>query len=124
MSEQLNTTPLIKPVVILPKNAMSLKDMGLLREAGICVVECDKPEDVRYLDPPPMGYSEVDKAAIQLFRSVMTGEMGYPPFRGNMAEAYAAMLLKGLPPEKSRPPAVPSVPAVPPKPRRGRPPKQ
>ncbi len=65
----------LKPVVILPPKSMTKADMQQLREAGICVVECKKPSEVRFLDPPPCGYELRNQAAIKMFLKIVNNEV-------------------------------------------------
>lgn len=68
-------TKQIKPVVILKTGTMSRKDIGVLRKNGLCVVESDAPDDVRFMEPITSGYESAERAAIELFQSVMqTGD--------------------------------------------------
>src|SRR5262245_57081515 len=62
----------MKPVIILPCEAMSKEDIELLRANDICVVEADDPDAVRFMEPPPSGdYDVVDRGAIELGRWIL-----------------------------------------------------
>ena len=61
----------MKPVIILPVEHVSKDDIAELRANGFCVIEAKEPDSVRFMEPPPMGYSEQEKAAIKLCRHLL-----------------------------------------------------
>lgn len=84
----------MKPMVILPKGLMVEEDMQRLRDNGICVVECEDPDAVRFMDPPPgVGYERCELAAIELSRRVLssTGHLDTK----DLASLYVKILLDG-----------------------------
>lgn len=60
------------PILIVPKRSMTKADIRLLRLNGICVVEAQEPSAVRFIEPPMMGYSHEERAAIKLSRFLMS----------------------------------------------------
>jgi hypothetical protein len=88
----------IKPVVILVEGSMSKRDIQRLRSNGLCVVESKNPSNVRFLDPPPFGYSQQEEAAIELSRVLLTeGKIGSCTHRAAIGSMYADILLRGDP---------------------------
>jgi hypothetical protein len=86
----------IKPVVVLAKGEVSKRDIKRLNDNGLCVVEANDPSKVRFIDPPPEGYAVQERAAIQLFRSLMS-RSGFSLSRAGLSELYADILLEGWP---------------------------
>lgn len=84
----------MKPVIVLPKEEMLEEDIEHLRENGLCVVECEHPESVRFMEPPPGGYGESERAAIELFRHLMS-ERKWNINRASLAEMWCDILTKG-----------------------------
>lgn len=93
----------VQPIVILPLDTMSAEHQQLLRDNGICVVECSDPDLVRFLEPPPADYSVAERAAIELFRRVRGREGSL--FRSDLNALYIDILLRGS--KMERPPEVP-----------------
>ena len=92
MSEQIK----IKPVLILPTGDMSKRDINQLRRNGICVVEAKTPEQVRFCEPPPHGYSVQERGAIALFRYVMSASANLGNWsRMELRAKYAELLIAG-----------------------------
>jgi hypothetical protein len=60
----------MKPVIVIPQKCMSKADIAELRKAGFCVVEAQDPSLVRFIEPPPMGYSVQEQAAVKLCRCI------------------------------------------------------
>ncbi len=89
----------MKPVIILPEGEMKRSEIKKLEANGICVVETQNPEQVRFVDPPPFGYSVQERAAIQLFRQLMRNK-SFMVSRERFAEMYTDILLAGFLPEK------------------------
>lgn len=67
----MNTNQRMRPVIILPPGEITKEDIAILRENGMCVVEAKDPSKVRFVEPPPLGYSVQERAAIALCRWVM-----------------------------------------------------
>ncbi len=61
----------MRPVIILPKGEMSAEDMARLNANDFCVVEAEHPENVRFMEPPPEGYTGQERAAIRLCRTIL-----------------------------------------------------
>lgn len=96
----------MKPMIILPPNAMSDHNIGLLRENGICVVVAKNPSDVKFLDPIPSvaSRSQIEAAAIALSRKILKCGTYNEESRSNFARLYVDLLVKGTPldPEKEK----------------------
>jgi len=65
---------------------------------------------VRFCEPPPNGYSEQEKAAIQLCRHVMTQHSDVSWTKRQLAERLADFFISGSP--LQAPARVPSVPTT------------
>lgn len=65
----------MQPMIILPLEMMSERDIQALRDNGICVVEAKDPSKIKFVDPIPAVSSrtQVENAAIQLSRCVLSG---------------------------------------------------
>lgn len=87
----------MKPVIILPKGAVSAEDIAKLGENGICCIEAEAPEDVRFMEPPPNGYTEAEKAAIALFRFVMKHQPDQTWTKRELGHLFAQMIISGTP---------------------------
>ena len=90
----------VKPVILLQYRSISKANIKLLRDNGLCVVECKDPTKVRFMDPPPMSYSVQELAAIELARGLLRD--GKLPGHGYNVKAacgalYAEILLRGDP---------------------------
>lgn len=94
-----NGLPRIKPIIILPKGEMSKKDIATLNANHLCVVEAKDPSKVRFVDPPPEGYTVQEKAAIQLFRTI-AAKASFQINRSSFAEMYVDIILQGMIPER------------------------
>lgn len=85
----------IKPTIILPTGLMSRDDIELLRQDGFfCVVECNDPDQVRFLEPPPDGYDRMELAAIELCR-VLLRKNNIQLSRGELSSMYVDILMRG-----------------------------
>lgn len=89
----------MKPVVILPKGAMSKEDIQRLNDNDFVVVEAEAPEDVRFCEPPAMGYSVQERAAISLCRYLMSNR-SYNLNFGEISSLYAQFIIRGSPLEQ------------------------
>lgn len=89
----------IKPIIILPRGEMSKKDIATLNANHLCVVEAKDPSKVRFVDPPPEGYTVQEKAAIELFRAI-AAKPAFQINRSSFAEMYVDIILKGMIPER------------------------
>lgn len=85
----------IKPTMILPKGQVSREDIDKLNENGLCVVEAEDPSLVRFMEPPPEGYSLRELSAIQLFRVVMASRGNTNWSRMELATKFAEILIEG-----------------------------
>lgn len=65
----------MKPMMIIPPDTMSVEDIALLRENGICVVVSKHPEKLKFVDPLPAmeNRTQIQTAAIRLSRMVING---------------------------------------------------
>lgn len=89
-------TTRMKPIVILPEGAMKPRDVKKLTDNGICVVEAKDPSLVRFMEPPPDGYSVQERAAISLFRRLVARN-AFNVDRRQFAEMYCDIILEGFP---------------------------
>ena len=105
-SSHCSTPDRVKPIIVLETGMMSEDDMNRLRDNGICVVESETPDMVRFIDPPVTGYDKMELAAIELFRRCMS-QSGWQLQRKSMSEQWATILMDG---EKMA--KLPSVPKV------------
>ena len=80
----------MKPVIILPEGMMSKADKSRLNANDFCVVECKDPSLVRFQEPPPLGYSAQEKAAIQLCRWILSHTLGSTSFNKQELSAKLA----------------------------------
>ena len=91
----------MKPLIILPKGAMSSKDKEKLTKNGICVVESEQPGLVKFVDSVPeiASRTQIEQAAIQLSRKVLDkNTWGYNSgTEKEMAKLYIDLLIKGTP---------------------------
>lgn len=106
----------MKPVIILPIGTMKKKDIQQLRENLFCVVEAKKPEDIRFMEPPPQGYSAQEKAAMALCRFVVAQRTDKILYAGHLKEFLCDVLINGSPLQ-----AQPVSPVAPVKPNTARP---
>lgn len=88
----------IKPMMIIPKKAMTKRDIGELRKNGVCVVEAENPLLVRFCEPPPEGYSVQERAAIRLSRFLLSADHNnnYRD-RSDICALYAQLIIEGTP---------------------------
>lgn len=92
-----STTPdRIKPIVVIGTGTMSEDDIHELRSNGICVVESDDPDSLRFIEPPPTGYDRCEWAAIQLFRRLWS-KGSFAVDKRQFAEIYVDILTNGTP---------------------------
>lgn len=95
-----------KPVIVLPPKSMAKKDIEKLNENGFVVVECKDPNLVRFLEPPPLNYSEQEKAAIRLCRVLFSSQQWNATHnRETLTSKFVQILIQGtplsdVPPEK------------------------
>lgn len=87
----------MKPIIILPPDAVSAEDIKVLRENHLCVVVAKDPEAVKFLDPIPAvsSRSEMENAAIQLSRKLLAGQLVGENYRENITRLYVDILVKG-----------------------------
>jgi len=91
----------MKPMIILPPNTMSEKDIEILRKNEICVVVAKDPSRVKFVDPIPAQSSrtEIEGAAIQLSRILLNGQWANQGRdylqQGDFAKLYIQCLMKG-----------------------------
>ncbi len=88
----------IRPVVVLKPGTMKPRDMKMLRSNGICVVECEDPSALRFIEPPVIGdYSLAERAAISLARVLMTETNDVHMSKINNRALFAEILMQGVP---------------------------
>ncbi len=87
----------MKPVIILPKKEMSRADISRQNANGFVVVEATDPSKVRFCEPPPIGYSSQEKAAIGLCRFIMRHTPSSSWTRRDLAETLANIFMEGSP---------------------------
>lgn len=91
----------MKPMIILPPDAMSEENIKLLRENDICVVVASNPAAVRFVDPIPAisSRTDIENAAIQLSRKVLNPGIwnSSSDVPGMLAKLYIECLIKGTP---------------------------
>lgn len=91
----------MKPLIILPKGAMSDKDREELAKNNICVVEAEDPSLVKFVDSIPAiaSRTEMEQAAIQLSRKVLQKDAwGYlSDAPKDLAKMFVDILVKGTP---------------------------
>ena len=87
----------VKPIMILPPNAMSKADIDLLNTNDLCVVIAEDPALVKFVDPLPAQSSrnEVENAAIQLSRRLLHSDSVHS--RGDVTKIFVDLLTKGTP---------------------------
>lgn len=89
----------MKPIIILPPDTISNDDINLLRENGLCVVTSKNPSLVKFIDPIPSVSSrtQIEHAAIQLSRRILTQGVYDRETRGNFSSMFLDFLMKGTP---------------------------
>jgi len=87
----------MKPIIVIPPNTISDRDITLLRENGLCVVKAKDPSKVKFIDPIPCQSSrtEMEDAAIKLSRRLLAGDLVGADYRKNVAALYVDILVKG-----------------------------
>ena len=85
--------------MILPPNVMTAEDVKMLRENDLCVVVAKDPARVKFVDPIPAASSrtQIENAAIQLSRKLLTTHVWDENTRRNVAAMYIDLLVKGTP---------------------------
>lgn len=90
----------MKPMIILPPNAMSSEHMKLLRENHICVVTAKNPAEVKFVDPIPAvsSRSKIEDAAIRFSRKVLNqGYWSTDSTRKELSATFFEILVNGTP---------------------------
>lgn len=90
--------PRMKPIIILPPDAMADDQIQQLRDNGLCVVVAKDPSKVKFLDPIPSAAerTKIEDAAIQLSRKVLaTGYWSHNDTRQNLAATFVDILVSG-----------------------------
>lgn len=87
----------MKPVIVLPKGCMTKEDIRTLRENGFCCVEAEKPDLVRFIEPPPMGYSVQEQAAVKLCRFLRLSSHSSPWSYSTVMTKLAEIMIEGSP---------------------------
>ena len=90
--------PKMKAVIVLPPRTMSKKDMQKLNDNYMIVVEAKDPSLVRFIEPPPMGYTAQQNAAIQLCRLLFSRQFQNTTWnRRELSEKFVDIILTGTP---------------------------
>lgn len=65
----------MKPMIILPPDAMSDEDIQMLRNNGLCVVKSKIPANIKFIDPIPSVScrTQIEDAAIKLSKMLVNG---------------------------------------------------
>jgi hypothetical protein len=86
----------MKPVLILPRDAMSEHDIDLLKENGFCVVIAKKPALVKFLDPIPAisSRTEIEAAAIRTTEHFLNKTNGELYQVAEVKACFVRLLLK------------------------------
>lgn len=95
----MQTEPM-KPIIILPPDAMNSTQIAMLRQNGLCVVTAKDPAAVKFLDPLPAvsARGKIEQAAIALSRKVMSkGFWSNDDTRALMAKTFIDLLVEGTP---------------------------
>lgn len=87
----------MKPVIIIPKGAISREDIERLNANGLCTVEADDPAKVKFLDPIPAAAQrgKVEDAAIMLSRRLL--QLQGSTTKAEVAQMFAAFIIQGTP---------------------------
>lgn len=87
----------VKPIIILPPDAMSADDIKLLRGNELCVVIAKNPALVKFVDPIPAisSRTEIETAAIRLSRRLLNGAVYDENARGTFAKMFVDILIQG-----------------------------
>jgi hypothetical protein len=92
----------MKPMMIVPPKTFSDEDLKMLRDNGLCVVECSEPARVKFVDPMPAVSSrtQIENAAIGLSRLLLNNS---GPWRwnedsvGKFSGMFTKLLIEGTP---------------------------
>lgn len=90
----------MKPIVILPPNAMSEADIQLLRDNGLCVVVAEDPAAVEFVDPLPAASSrnEIERGLLELAQRVMSAEFWNQHAycqRSDVTRVFSEIIMRG-----------------------------
>lgn len=96
-------TKRMAPVIVVPTGEISKEDLALVRENGFCVIEAKNPDAVRFMEPPPNGYSEQERAAIALCRHLMRFEGDRNWTKREIGNLLAQFFIQGSPLEYVEP---------------------
>lgn len=92
----------MKPIIILPPDAVSDEDIKRLNDNDLCVVVAKDPSAVKFVDPIPSASqrTKVEDAAIQLSRKLLTRQafMEHSSVNfGDVARIYVDAIISGTP---------------------------
>lgn len=83
-------------MIIIPPDEMSVEDIERLRANGICVVECQHPERLKFVDAG--ANTSIEQAAIALSRKLMKkGFWQSDDTRKTIAANFVDLLVLGTP---------------------------
>ncbi len=94
VSENKETRP---PLFILARGEMSKGDIAKLNEFGFLTVEAKDPSKIRFAEPPPGDYTEMEKASIRLTRWIMGNNSNATFYKSTIVEKFVQILLEGSP---------------------------
>lgn len=84
----------VKPIIVLPPDAMDKANIAMLRRNGICVVICQKPEQVRFVEAPIGSQDRCERAAVSLFRHIASRTDAYCD-RSKLLATFAKFVVAG-----------------------------
>jgi hypothetical protein len=97
----------IQPMIVLPIGAMTPEDIKVLRDNGICVVECKEPGAIKFIDPIPsaVARTKIEDACIRLSRKILDKHEFHRIFgndlgsidQSNFTRLYVELLVQGTP---------------------------
>lgn len=84
----------MKPTLILPRMAMSMKDMAELRKNGICVVEVSDPNVIKFVDVPLSESDLIERASVYIVRGVINGtvSLGWNDAHEQLKSKFARLI--------------------------------
>jgi hypothetical protein len=96
----------MKPMLILPPNAVSAADIEKLNDNGICTVVAKNPRALKFVDPIPsiMQRTKIEDTAIKFSRKILNRGTGYFPYdsyerasKSDLCVLFVNLLVDGTP---------------------------
>jgi hypothetical protein len=90
----------MKPIIVVPPDAITPEDLQALRDNGLCVVTAKDPASIKFLDPiipATTSRTEIERAAIELSRRLLTDNQAFVYNKGDVTKLFAQILLRGSP---------------------------